>query len=177
MKLKSIGLMAAAMTMTAGAANANLLYDFYISGAVGVGGQAIFVEDENEYHNAQSYAGAIGIDIPLLRLEAEYDYLHAKTSKVQLGMANAYIKFLPGILLPYIGGGVGITFDGELEDISVKKTAAYQGMLGLTINAPVFPLSLDLEGRVMYIPDVFEIDTVKPDIMQYEGRIKLRYTF
>ena len=178
MKLKYIGVMSMILGLCQAApANANLLYDFYAGAAVGVGGQALLEDGDHEFHNAQSYAAALGINIPLLRIEAEYDYLHAKTSKMQLGMANAYVKFLPGVLQPYIGGGIGMVFDGTVADIDVKTTAAYQGMLGVTINPPVLPLALDLEGRVLYIPDILDIDDHKPDVLQYEGRIKLRYIF
>lgn len=177
MKLNSVLIAAAIISMSAGAANANLLYDFYASGAVGVGGAALFDGDDTKTHNAQSYAAALGIDIPLLRLEAEYNYLHTKSSTLQIAMANAQVKFLPGLLQPYVGAGVGMIIDGDAYDVDAKNTAAYQGMLGLTVNPPVLPLAFDLEARVLYVPDIVKVDDHKPDVLQYEGRIKLRYIF
>jgi histidinol-phosphate aminotransferase len=65
----------------------------------------------------------------------------------------------------------------DATEIDIDDAVAYQGMLGLTFDMPVMPFNIDLEGRVLYAPDMFEIAELKPDFLQYEGRVKLRYVF
>ena len=50
-------------------------------------------------------------------------------------------------------------------------------MLGVTLDIPVVPFNIDIEGRVLYASDLFEYTTEKYDLLQYEGRVKLRYVF
>jgi hypothetical protein len=50
-------------------------------------------------------------------------------------------------------------------------------MLGVTLDIPVVPFNIDLEGRVIYASDLFEYMNDSYDALQYEGRVKLRYVF
>ena len=61
----------------------------------------------------------------------------------------------------------------------VDSTAAYQAMLGTTIAILAVPLKFDIEGRVLYAPDVFTVTgtDIKPDMLQYDARVKIRYIF
>ena len=102
--------------------------------------------------------------------------------KLNLGMANAYFKLPTPVVKPYIGAGIGTTFASTYEpttdiSIDIDDTIAYQGMLGITLDIPVIPFNVDVEGRVLYASDLFEYTTEKYDLLQYEGRVKLRYVF
>ena len=37
--------------------------------------------------------------------------------------------------------------------------------------------NIDIEGRVLYAPNIYETATETPDLLQYDGRVKLRYVF
>ena len=118
----------------------------------------------------------------MFRIELEYNYLDAEKITTNIGMVNAYFKIPTPIIKPYIGGGIGATFDGKykpkhLAQIDTKDTIAYQGMLGITLNIPVLPFNIDVEGRVLYVPDMIKITNTDTDLLQYDGRVKLRYVF
>ena len=79
---------------------------------------------------------------------------------------------------PYLGVGVGNVFSGKDNDfVDIDSVIAYQGMLGVTFDIPVLPIDVDVEGRVLYAADIYDIAGIKPDFLQYEGRLKLRYVF
>lgn len=183
MKAKSLGILTATSIMLCtGAANANLLFDIYAGATYGIGGNTLFIDDEHISKSSQSYGAVFGMDIPLFRIELEYNYLDSDYMSINLGMVNGYFKIPTPVVKPYIGAGIGTTFDSKYEprnlaSVDIKDTLAYQGMLGITLNLPVIPFNIDVEGRVLYAPDMFEMVDAEPDLLQYEGRVKLRYVF
>lgn len=183
MKIKSIGfLTAAAIILTIGTANANMLFDVYAGGTYGFGGYTMFNDDNHISKSAMSYGAVLGLDIPLFRIELEYNYLDSDAITANLGFVNAYFKLPTPIAKPYIGAGIGSTFDSkykpsDVQQIDIDDTITYQGMLGLTFDLPIIPFDIDIEGRVIYAPDIFEIANASPDLLQYDGRVKLRYVF
>ncbi len=183
MKLKTLGFLTTASVMLIGTnANANLLFDIYAGGTVGVGGYTMYADGEHTSQSAMAYGGVIGIDLPLFRIEGEYNYIDGDDATLNLGMANAYFKIPTPVVKPYIGAGIGTTFDSKYEPknapkIDIDDTVAYQGMLGLTLDLPVLPIKIDVEGRVLYANNIFEIANEKTDLLQYDGRVKLRYIF
>ena len=94
-------------------------------------------------------------------------------------MGNAYVKFLgAAVVNPYIGVGVGMMVDADTDhDIDIDPSIAYQGMLGMTFNIPALPIKIDLEGRALFMPDLFKIGDEDVSVLHYDGRIKLRYVF
>ena len=182
MQLKTFGVLTAATIMLgATAANANAVWDIYAGGLVSAGGVTIFADDDTETYSSQSFGGVIGIDIPAFRFEAEYDYLRSSDFHTNLAMVNAYFKMPSTVIKPYLGVGVGASFSGEYDDDTVNfdldTTAAYQGMLGVTIDLPVMPVKFDIEGRALYAPDIVNIAGIKPDLLNYDLRLKVRYIF
>ncbi|MBR5153342.1 MAG: outer membrane beta-barrel protein [Alphaproteobacteria bacterium] len=183
MNIKSFGILTAASVMLMSAsANANLLFDIYAGGTYGMGGYTLFADSGDISHSSKSYGAILGMDIPMFRVELEYNYLDADAFSMNLALVNAYFKLPTPIAKPYIGVGIGSTFDSKYEltpgtDVDIKDELAYQGMLGLTLDIPVIPFNIDIEGRVLYAPDIYETATDTPDLLQYEGRVKLRYVF
>ncbi len=178
MKLNSMGMVSLLTVMlTAGAANANLLIDGYVGATGGIGAQTLINDDEHMTRSAQSYGAVLGFDIPVLRVEGEYNYITTDDATLQTAMLNAYLKMPTTLVQPYIGAGIGQMFDGDIKNIELDKSIAYQGMLGLTISLPILPLKFDVEGRVLYIPDIIDTATASPDMVHYDGRIKVRYIF
>ena len=181
MKLNYTSILTAATLMVAGAnANAGMLFDIYAGGTAGFGGMAMYQEDHNRDWSSQSYGVIAGVDLPVVRFEAEYDYLKSDRIDMQTIMGNAYVK-LPGIAVvnPYIGVGVGAMIDAKVSHYPVDfdTTIAYQGMLGATLNIPAVPFKVDVEGRVLYMPEVYDKHDIEIDAMQYDARVKLRYVF
>ena len=168
-------------------ANAGAIVDFYVGAMAGVGGQALFLDHHDKTDSAFTLGAVAGVDIPLFRIEAEYNHLASSDINANTAMLNAYFKIPSALIKPYIGVGAGMVFDGEYsETIDTVKTSynfdtspAYQGMLGLTIDVPVAPLKFDVEGRAMYAPKVYEIALTgeKPDFLQYDVRLKMRLVF
>lgn len=178
MKLKSAGIITATGLMLMGAsAHANPLFDIYAGATAGFGGYTLFADDDHLSDSAQSYGAIVGVDIPVFRFELEYDYLHYSDAKAHIGMINAYAKMPLPVVKPYLGAGIGTVFDGDADGIEFDTGMAYQGMLGLTLDLPVLPFKVDVEGRVLYAPDIFKVSDIEPDILHYDGRIKLRYVF
>lgn len=178
MKLKYFGILAAFSVVLLGTnANAGMLFDLYAGGTIGAGASTMFLEEEDETHSAQSYGAVIGLDIPVFRFELEYDYLNQESANLHLGMINAYLKLPTPVVKPYIGAGAGNVFGGKVSDIEVDSVMAYQGMLGVTFDIPALPINIDAEGRALYIHDIYDINNVSPDLLQYELRLKLRYIF
>ena len=183
MKTKSLVFFTAATLMvSAGAANANMLFDIYAGGTYGYGGYTLFADDNHESFSAQSYGAILGMDIPMFRIELEYNYMNADEMALNLGLVNAYFKLPTPVVKPYIGAGIGTTFSSKYEPknmdkIDIDDTIAYQGMLGITLDLPVIPFNIDIEGRVLYATDLYKIGDENIDLLQYEGRAKLRFVF
>lgn len=178
MKLNYLGILTAAALTVSGSANAASLFDFYAGAMVGVGGATVFANDADVSKSAQSYGAVIGFDIPVFRFELEYDYMHAAPIEMHVGMINAYAKMPLPAVKPYLGVGIGNIFSGTDEDfMDIDSVAAYQAMLGVTFDIPVLPIDVDVEGRVLYAADIYDYHGLKPDFLQYEARLKIRYVF
>lgn len=180
---KSI-LTAATLMVVASNANAGLVYDLYAGATAGYGSMAMVIDNNGNSHTsdhtAKSYGAVVGIDLPIVRFEAEYDYLDSERIDMQTIMGNAYVK-LPGLAVinPYLGVGVGMMFDSDVEyyPVDLDSSIAYQGMMGATLNIPALPFKIDIEGRAIFMPEVYSAANIKVDGLQYDGRIKLRYVF
>lgn len=175
MKLKAVGLMTlvSVLGFTAGNANAGIIWDLYAGATVGGGAATVFADGHNDTNSAFSAGAMFGVDLPLLRFEAEYNYLSADDFSANIAMANAYFKMPSTVIMPYAGVGIGAAFGGDVDN----GTPAYQGMIGVTFDMPVLPIKFDVEGRAVYIPDVVETVNNKPDVLHYDLRLKLRYVF
>lgn len=188
MKINSISLISiVSMMSVASAANAGVIADFYVGGMFGVGGQTLFADHHNETDTSRVFGAIAGMDLPIFRVEGEYDYFDSKDLNTNAAMVNVYAKMPSTIILPYIGAGVGMVFGGEQTftnagiktEQKIDSTAAYQAMLGATIDVLAVPLKFDIEGRVLYAPDIYTVtgtDTT-PDMLQYNIRAKARYIF
>lgn len=179
MKLKTSIILSTITMATASSAFANPVWDLYVGATVGAGAETVFADDENKTNAAQSFGAMFGVDIPAFRIEAEYNYLHETDLYAHLALVNAYFKMPSTVVKPYLGIGVGLVFDGENEKahIDFDTTAAYQAMLGVTLDVPALPFKFDVEGRAIYMPDVYKFADIEPDILHYEARIKIRYIF
>lgn len=164
-----------------GTASANPVIDVYAGASLGAGGSSIYYSNQHKNYSSQSFGGVFGIDIPLLRVEAEYNHLTNDDFSTNDAMLNAYFKMFSTMIHPYAGVGVGSIFGGTYEKtgtkVDIKTSVAYQGMLGLTFDILAVPLKFDVEGRVLYAPNFIEAANSKPDFMQYDARLKLRYIF
>jgi len=180
MKLKTSIILCAATMATTMPAFANSVWDLYAGATIGAGAETIFADDEKETNAAQSFGAMFGIDLPAFRFEAEYNYLGEKRDlHAHLALVNAYFKMPSTVIKPYLGLGAGVMFAGENEnlDINFDTTAAYQGMLGVTFDPAALPFKFDIEARAIYMPDIYQVDDIEPDILHYEARIKIRYIF
>jgi len=188
MKINSISLISVVSALTfASCANAGVIADFYIGGMAGVGGQTMFADHKNSTDSSSVFGGIAGMDLPIFRIEAEYDYFKSADMDTNAAMANLYAKIPSTIILPYIGGGIGMVFGGDREvtvdgvktEYSIKSTSAYQAMLGATIDILAVPLKFDVEGRVLYAPNVYTVTgtNIKPDMLEYNARVKVRFIF
>lgn len=179
MKLKSASFLTAAFIASMAApAHANLLFDPYIGATAGSGGVTTFIDGDTHSDMAQSYGAVLGLDIPLVRAEIEYNYLNDKDITANIAMGNVYLKMPTPVVAPYIGAGVGVIFDGDAgHGTDMDSTAAYQGMLGLTFKLPVLPFKIDAEARALYAHNAFTAGPDDADILHYDVRAKLRYTF
>ena len=191
MKLKSASILTIATLMVGMAsANAGLVFDFYTGATAGFGRQELKLEHVDEYKAAaQSYGAVVGVDIPVVRLEAEYNYLDGKYADTQIATVNAYIK-MPGlvVLTPYIGGGIGAVLNVDMDkdeigasfDYDKSGKPVYQGMLGATLDIPALPFKIDVEGRVLYTSALVDIPAPVDDsisALHYDARVKVRYIF
>ena len=175
-------------TLLLGAANANagVAFDLYTGVTAGIGGQRFTVDDSTKRYSAQSYGGVVGLDIPFVRVEGEYNYMDGEKIDVQIAALNAYVK-MPGLVIitPYVGGGIGavlkVDVDNSLPIGKFKESgkAIYQGMLGATLDIPTLPFKIDVEGRIMYAPKLIDITAINETASgtQYDARVKLRYIF
>lgn len=160
-------------------AHAGIIYDMYAGLTLGAGAETVFSDNDNTTNSAQSFGGMFGVDLPVFRVEAEYNLLREHDTTMNLAMANAYFKMPSTVIKPYLGAGLGIMFDGKNDkyDISFDSTAAYQGMVGVTLDVPALPFKFDVEARAIYIPDIYEISNIQPDVLHYGARLKARYIF
>ena len=190
MKINSLSLISVVSTLAvASAANASVVADFYIGGMVGVGGQTLFTSNEHDSSTSRLLGAIAGVDIPVFRIEGEYNYIDSDALDTNAVMVNAYLKVPSTLIMPYIGAGFGTVFGGKYEHneaatgiktrYDIHSTAAYQAMLGATIDILAVPIKFDVEGRVLYAPDIYKIEAanVSPDLMEYNARIKMRYIF
>lgn len=184
MKINSISLISMVSALTlASTANASVVADFYVGAMAGVGGQTIFTDHKNNTDSAGVFGAIAGMDLPIFRVEAEYDYFKSSDLNTNATLLNIYAKIPSTVVLPYIGGGAGVMFGGEQkannEKYDIDTTAAYQAMLGATIDIFSIPIKFDVEGRILYAPNIYNVtgtDT-KPDMLQYNLRAKIRYIF
>ncbi|MGI5845799.1 MAG: hypothetical protein ACOX7D_01260 [Alphaproteobacteria bacterium] len=190
MNLKKLIVPALFLYCVFGGANASL----YIGATGGIGSQqykydgvvSLYVEDFDE--SVKSYGVLIGLDVPIFRIEAEYNRLDSKFVKTNLAMVNVLLKVFPtSVITPYLGVGTGMQFGGEVEQpggmiYDANNTRAIQGMLGLTFSIPETSMKIDAEARAVYMSDFIPVEEVTPvsgsvDTVNYEGRIKIRYQF
>ena len=190
MKINSISLISVISALSvASVANASVVADFYIGGMVGAGGQTLFTSDKHDSTTSRLLGAIAGVDIPVFRIEGEYNYIDSESLDTNAAMVNAYFKVPSTIIMPYIGAGIGTVFGGKHERTNtttgittrydIHSTAAYQGMLGATIDILAVPIKFDVEGRILYAPDIYKIteENATPDLMEYNARIKMRYIF
>lgn len=179
MNIKSFAfLTATTIILSTGAANANMLFDIYAGGTYGIGGHTLFTKSDDISKSSQSYGAVLGMKFPLLRIELEYNYLDTDIIKMDTGFVNLYFNIPTPIIKPYIGGGIGYAVDSTYKPkngpkTNIDETMTYQAMLGITLDLPAIPFDIDVEGRVMVAPDLM----TDVDLLQYEGRAKLRYIF
>ena len=163
------------------ASHANPVIDVYAGGMFGAGGASVFNDNHHDNYSARSFGAYAGVDIPLLRVEAEYNHLTSDDFSTNDAMLNAYFKMLSTMIHPYFGVGVGTVFGGSYSHDNIKfdtkSTVAYQGMLGLTFDILAMPIKFDIEGRALYAPNFLEVGTEKPDLLHYDARLKVRYVF
>ena len=188
MKKTSLFVISTISTLSlASVANAGVMADFYIGGMVGAGGQTLFTKDSHENSASRLLGAIVGVDIPVVRAELEYNYLDSSELNANAAMINIYAKMPSTIIKPYIGGGFGMLFGGEHEftknnieyKYNINSTTAYQAMLGATVDILAVPLKFDIEGRALYAPDIYKIKTndITPDLLEYNVRVKMRYIF
>ena len=188
MNIKSISLISFISTLAcASAANASVIADFYIGGMAGAGGHTMFSDHKNETDSSSVFGGIVGMDLPIFRIEGEYNYFNSQKLDTNAAMVNLYAKIPATVILPYIGGGFGTVFGGEYTitngalktEYHVESTAAYQAMLGATIDILALPLKFDVEGRVLYAPDIYTVPNtqISPDLLEYNVRVKARFIF
>ena len=188
MKINSLSIISVLSILTcATTANAGVVADFYVGGMVGAGGQTLFAHDTNKSSASRLFGAMVGMDIPVFRIEAEYNYIDSTEISANIGMVNGYAKVPSTLIQPYIGVGIGTVFSGKHTittggvetKYDMDTAAAYQGMLGATVAILAVPIKFDIEGRVLYAPDIYKIsDTdTTPDLLEYNARIKARYVF
>ena len=147
--------------------------DFYGGAVVGAGTNFI----DSRAHGGNSYGAMFGVDIPLIRAEAEYNYVHGKrnndTVNLNIGMLNGYLKTPFPIIKPYIGAGIGRVFGGNSDMVDIHSATAYQGMVGIQFDTFFLPLFIDAETRVLLA------NGIAPDVNLtiWDARLKLRYHF
>lgn len=83
------------------------------------------------------------------------------------------------LVQPYLGAGIGMIFDGDVDNTNIKidDKMAYQAMLGLTFDIPVLPFKIDAEARALYANNIYTVGDIKPDMLHYDARLKIRYIF
>lgn len=179
MKLKTSIILTALTGVLSTPAIANPVWDLYAGLTIGAGAETVFVDNHKDTDSAQSFGAMFGVDVPMFRIEAEYNHLKQSETYANLALANVYFKVPSTVIKPYFGAGVGVMFNGknDKENVKLDTSAAYQGMLGVTLDVPALPFKFDVEGRAIYMPDICKIRDEKPDVLHYEARLKIRYIF
>ena len=82
MKINSISLISLISILGyVASANASVVADFYIGGMAGVGGQTMFSDHKNKTEASRVFGAIAGMDLPIFRVEAEYDYFASSDFK------------------------------------------------------------------------------------------------
>lgn len=173
MKLKILSTTVMALGI-ASAANAGWVVNPYIGATAGMGRETIYSGDISQTLTSRSYGAMLGLDLPIIRVEGEYNYLTTDGLEVNAAMLNAYVKIPSAIIKPYFGAGFGTVFGGNQN---LDATKAYQGMVGATVDILKLPIKPEIEARVLYAPDIIDNYFAKPDLLNYELRLKLKYEF
>lgn len=174
MNLKKLLTISALSFGIVSSANAGWIMTPYMGASAGMGRQTVHTNGFNTTADAESYGAMFGIDLPIIRVEAEYNYLTTDALEVNATMLNAYIKIPSLIVKPYFGAGVGTVFGGTAN---IDSTAAYQAMIGATIDILKLPIKPEIEARAIYAKDIINTDLINSDLLQYEVRLKLKYVF
>jgi len=172
-----------------GGANAGVM-DIYAGATGGFGYKSNRVPFEDpagtEDRSASSFGVVAGVDIPVFRIEGEYNYLTSHAGDMGLFLVNGYIKAPIPLVKPYAGLGIGTllgpgeayflpSFIGEAEEVF-----AIQAMLGVQIEIPATKLSVDLEFRPMYLDGTYKVagmaETQSRGFWHADVRLKVRYT-
>ena len=179
MKLKTSIILCSLAATTTMPAFSDTVWNLYAGAAIGAGAQTIFADGEKHTDTAQSFGVMFGLDIPVFRTEVEYSYLTQRETNAHTGFINAYFKMPSTVVKPYMGLGVGMMFGGRDDEINIRydTTSAYQGMLGVTLETPALPFDFDVEARVIYVPNIYNLNNTEPDILHYGVRVKARYMF
>jgi opacity protein-like surface antigen len=179
MKLKKLIPAAVLSVGLLSSANAGWVVSPYMGASAGFGRQTVYSGDLSETSSARSYGAMLGLDLPLISIEGEYNYLDANNLEANIAMLNAYLKIPSVIVKPYIGAGFGTMFGGtETEsNTDLKSTSAYQGMIGAAIDILKLPIKPEIEARVLYVPNIIDNGFAQPDLLQYEARLKVKYVF
>lgn len=177
-KLAIFGVVAAA----AFANPASAIIDPYFGASIGTG-SAFSTSSSGDGIDINSVGVQVGVDVPFVRAEAEYNYVVGDDFSANLGMINIYLEpMLPvlPILSPYLGVGAGRMFDTEISDLKFSDTSAYQVMLGTGLSLPEFPIRFDVEGRFVGTgkikPNAFPEDKGE-NMGIFDIRIKANYMF
>jgi len=150
-------------------ARAGIVIDFY---AGLTGGMGAMWADSNS-HSSQAYGAVLGLDIPLIRAEGEYNYLRGGGMNIHLGMLNGYLKMPTPVIQPYMGVGVGQVFGGTANKFNIQSTTAYQAMIGVQIDMPATPVLFDVETRALRASDI----APGVNLFVWDARLKLRWMF
>ena len=184
MKINSISLISIVSTLACvSTANAGVIADFYAGALAGVGGYTTFVDHKNSSASSRVFGAIAGMDVPFIRIEGEYNYFDSKKLDTNAAMLNIYAKMPTTLVMPYIGGGVGMVFDGDYKvdntKTGINSGVAYQAMLGTTLAILAVPIKFDIEGRALYAPDILKVpgSDETPDLLQYQVRVKARFIF
>ncbi len=165
------------------ATNANaILIDMYAGAGYGIGRATFSDTIIPQTQSTTSYSGLIGIDIPLFRADAEYEYTDGDSMKYQTAMVNGYFKIPTPVIKPYIGAGAGLIIEGDtfygIQKFESEKFI-YQAMAGITVDVAVIPFDVDVEGRIRNAANIY-IDPITndgADLLQMDLRAKIRYIF
>ncbi|MBR5904678.1 MAG: outer membrane beta-barrel protein, partial [Alphaproteobacteria bacterium] len=122
MKINSLSIISlVAVLSTATSANAGAVADFYAGAMIGAGGYSLFHDDDTKSDSSMLFGGVIGVDIPVFRIEAEYNYLNSSKLTGNTAMVNAYFKMPSTLIMPYAGAGIGMVFGAEYEHNDTTK--------------------------------------------------------
>ena len=177
--MKKLAIFVVALMSLSGA-RASML-DVYIGLTGSMGESVAYFPSSAGGKSTQGMGGlgaVFGFDVPVFRIEGEYNYMLARDLRLSAGLLNVYVKPLPiPLIKPYVGLGAGTILSGTVNDENAKGSPAFQGMLGFQIDVPVTSLFVDLEGRLFYASEIYEIANRSVGFVQYDWRVKLRYAF